>query len=36
MDVSGEEHNLLSEDEIEENWRLACAYMVHNDIDVEL
>ncbi|PAB57028.1 2Fe-2S iron-sulfur cluster-binding protein [Anaeromicrobium sediminis] len=35
MDVSAEEYNKLSDEQIEDNWRLACSYIPREDIVVE-
>jgi uncharacterized 2Fe-2S/4Fe-4S cluster protein (DUF4445 family) len=35
MDVSAEEYNKLSDEQIEDFFRLACSYIVMNDITVE-
>jgi Na+-transporting NADH:ubiquinone oxidoreductase subunit NqrF len=35
MDVSAEEYNRLSDEQIEEGYRLACSYIVMNNITVE-
>lgn len=35
LDVSAEEYNKLSDEEINDNYRLACSYIPNNDISVE-
>jgi ferredoxin len=35
MDVSAEEYNKLTDEQIEEDYRLSCSYIVVNDITVE-
>jgi ferredoxin len=35
MDVSAEEYNKLSDEQIENDYRLSCSYIVMNDIVVE-
>jgi ferredoxin len=35
MDVSAEEYNKLTDEQIEDNYRLACSYIVLNDITVD-
>lgn len=34
-DITAEEYDILEEDEIEKDVRLACCYIVNNDITVE-
>jgi len=36
FDISAEEYNKLTDDEIEDNWRLSCSYIPYNDITVEV
>lgn len=35
LDVSAEEYNKLNDEEINDNYRLACSYIPNNDISVE-
>ena len=35
IDVSAEEYNKLTDEQIEENWRLACSFIPYSNITVE-
>lgn len=35
MDISAEEYNILSDEEIEKNYRLACSFIPREDISID-